>query len=82
LHRYSLIQLKQQLLNGFESWYIKKYGDTPASPNESPILNKSQRTVLSPEEEVDQDAMTYIKAKQNVSTIHKAKKMDKLKHNK
>lgn len=76
----SIAQLKQQLLNGFESWYLKKYGDMPSSPLESPIVNKTQRSVLSPEEEIDQDAMTYIKAKQKISTIHKAKKMDKLKH--
>jgi len=33
---------------------------------------------LTPEEDIDKDALTYIKARQLVNTIHKAKKFDKL----
>jgi len=74
--------LKQQLVNGFESWYLKKYGEAPLSPNEVPST-RTLKEVMSPEEEVDQDALTYIKAKQKINTIHKAKKLEKaLKSNK
>ena len=68
-------QLKQQLLSGFEKWYVKKYGDLPEIAKHDEAAEAEQ---LTPEEDIDKDALTYIKARQLVNTIHKAKKFDKL----
>ena len=65
--------LRQKMLSEFEKWYENKYGFLPVmSRDEQRPGNKVPEDKLN--EELDQDALAYIKAKQNVQTLHKAKK--------
>ena len=65
--------LRQKMLSEFEKWYENKYGFLPVmSRDEQRPGNKVQEDKSN--EELDQDVLAYIKAKQNVQTLHKAKK--------
>lgn len=74
----TLTTLKTSLLQKFEQWFSKKYG-IAISDIENPLINQKnededveeQRVV---DEDVDEDALAYIKAKKKVSDIQKARK--------
>lgn len=64
--------LRDKTITEFERWYENKYGYLPVvreenRPGVKIIQEKSH-------EDLDQDALAYIKAKKNVQTLHKAKK--------
>ena len=64
---------RENLISEFEIWYEKKFGIVMPKSNES--LRKVMANVEEPaNEELDLDAIAYIKAKKNVYTLHKAKK--------
>lgn len=64
--------VRDKIISEFERWYEKKYGFLPVVVNETVKIGKvTEEKVV---EDLDQDAFAYIKAKQNVQTLHKAKK--------
>lgn len=62
-------QGRTRLVAEFEAWYEEKFGArvTFKAPEARPEVAKI-------DEDVDQDAISYIKAKKNVETLHRAKK--------
>lgn len=79
-------QLKQQLILSFDDWYDKTYGPYLNSPGKTPMMEsvkmKEEQGEYEQklEEEVDPDALAYARAKKKVETIHKAKKIERMKH--
>lgn len=74
----TLTSLKTSLLQKFEQWFTKKYG-IAISDIENPLINQKneddeveEQRVM--DEDVDEDALAYIKAKKKVSDIQKARK--------
>lgn len=64
--------LREKMVAEFERWYENKYRYLPVVREENrtdPKLAQEKST-----EDLDQDALAYIKAKKNVQTLHKAKK--------
>jgi hypothetical protein len=71
---------KGNMVNEFETWLLEKYGEVPGHVTENKH-EVSRTTDGNVEEDEDLDAIAYIKAKRNVSTLHKAKKqMMSIKH--
>jgi kinesin family member 6/9 len=64
---------REKLISEFEIWYEKKFGVLPVVSREStrPNLQVVEEKIG---EDLDADALAYIKAKRNVQTLHKAKK--------
>ena len=74
----NITSLKTSLLQKFEQWFFKRYG-IYISDLENPLINKKEddegeevHSSQVREEEVDEDAMAYIKAKKKVSEIQRA----------
>jgi kinesin family protein 6/9 len=65
--------LREKMISEFERWYENKYGYIPLVSREEPRPGNRHQEEKS-NEDLDQDAVAYIKAKQNVQTLHKAKK--------
>jgi kinesin family protein 6/9 len=65
---------REKLISEFEIWYEKKFGAQPLMSTESirEVLPVNEEIV---EEEIDPDAAAYIKARKNVQTLHKTKKV-------
>ena len=80
-------KLKQQLILSFDEWYEKTYGPYLSASNQgSTILQAQMEGTESKEyeqkleDDIDPEALAYIRAKKNVETTHKAKKIEKMKH--
>jgi hypothetical protein len=74
--------LKQTMITEFEAWLLDKYGEIPGhvQPDKTHEISRTTEG-LDEEEDEDMDAIAYIKAKRNVSNLHKAKKqMLNIKH--
>lgn len=75
----NITSLKTSLLQKFEQWFFKRYG-IQVSDLENPLINRreddesEEQRVVQSKQEVDEDALAYIKAKKKVSEIHKAMK--------
>lgn len=72
---------REKLINEFEAWYERKFGAANLAFSRegfsNTILNETggaNNEVLGEVEDVDADALAFIKAKNNVKTLHKAKK--------
>lgn len=77
-------QLKQQLILSFDDWYDKTYGpylNSPAKSTMEPIKIEGEPAEYEQkiQEDIDPDALAYIRAKQKVDTTHKAKKIERMK---
>lgn len=73
--------LKHQLLSKFEEFFIKRYGRTlDELPNGMNRDEDQEEDIETPSEDVDPDAMAYIKAKSKVSMLQKARKHEKITH--
>eukprot|EP01022_Parablepharisma_sp_SALTPOND_P024934 TRINITY_DN562_c0_g1_i1.p25 TRINITY_DN562_c0_g1~~TRINITY_DN562_c0_g1_i1.p25 ORF type:complete len:235 (+),score=57.25 TRINITY_DN562_c0_g1_i1:25798-26502(+) len=78
-------QLKQQLILSFDDWYDKTYGPYLGMSNQGSTLlqfqmeGESKEYEQKLEEEIDPEALAYIRAKKKVETTHKAKKIEKMK---
>ena len=66
--------LREKIISEFDRWYESKFGFLPVITSEKPKIGVKQVEEKTPVEELDQDALSYIKAKKNVQTLHKAKK--------
>lgn len=85
--------MKQQLIIAFEQWYAAEFdlgkdgGGATLNLDESyhdrakgqMSTYKGDSLVMTSQEEVDEDALAFNRAKKNVDQLHKAKKMDKQK---
>eukprot|EP00825_Cyclidium_porcatum_P041245 TRINITY_DN5377_c0_g1_i5.p2 TRINITY_DN5377_c0_g1~~TRINITY_DN5377_c0_g1_i5.p2 ORF type:complete len:105 (-),score=36.10 TRINITY_DN5377_c0_g1_i5:165-479(-) len=72
---------KIQLLQKFEEWFFKKYGITINDIN-NPLINQQSDYAESEgkKEQIESDALAYIKAKKKVSQLQKARKQEKYKN--
>jgi hypothetical protein len=64
---------RQSMLGEFEAWLLEKYGELPGNITDIKDISKTTMDMVKEEDE-DMDALAYIKAKRNVSNLHKAKK--------
>jgi len=62
-------QLRTRLVSEFEAWYQNKFGSAVQVMNES-IKSEEKEA----DEDLDPDALAFIKARKHVSNLHKAKK--------
>lgn len=75
----NITSLKTSLLQKFEQWFFKRYG-IQVSDLENPLINRreddeiEEQKVIENKEEVDEDALAYIKAKKKVTEIQRAMK--------
>ena len=75
----NITSLKTSLLQKFEEWFWKRYG-IHVSDLDNPLINRREEDEEREEqrvenrEEVDEDALAYIKAKKKVSEIQRAMK--------
>ncbi|OMJ86652.1 hypothetical protein SteCoe_11804 [Stentor coeruleus] len=65
---------RDKLIAEFEIWYEKKFGAQPEMMSRESARERPQ-TEEKTNEDLDLDALAYIKAKKNVQTLHKAKKV-------
>ena len=65
--------LREKIVNEFEKWYEEKFGYLPQVSKETVVLGPKAVEEKSAED-LDQDALFYIKAKKNIQVLHKAKK--------
>ena len=74
--------MKQQIVIDFERWYGEEF-DMPAHGDHtfmaSTVLTNNIDTHVPGDEMADEDAETFLRAKRNIDTLHKAKKMEKQK---
>ena len=78
-------QMKLELINKFEKWYDAKYGELLSLSQKTNMqmkITQNEETQEKIQEEVDPEALAYIKAKKNVVIMHKVKKAEKLKQSK
>ena len=64
----------------FERWYSEEFEPNPADQmgvNHSTLLTYQGGTTEGATEQQDDEAEAYIRAKRNVDTLHRAKKMEK-----
>lgn len=90
----SIDNLKVELVNSFEEWYLKTFEDpnanddlqstmhyrsiTRRSTAENELKTEREQEGLDESEHgVDPDALAFIKAKRNVTDLHKAKKAER-----
>ncbi|KAM3132186.1 hypothetical protein pb186bvf_015781 [Paramecium bursaria] len=77
----SIIQSKQLLVSRFEDFFLKKYGLALQDLN-NPLVNQKEEeySINDPSEndDVDQDALAYIRAKNKVTQLQKARKQEKM----
>lgn len=65
-------QTRHRLIDEFDVWVEGKYGS--AAPKGADISGVSDPEAKPGQDDVDPDALSYIKAKKNVDTLHRAKK--------
>ncbi|OMJ90760.1 hypothetical protein SteCoe_6838 [Stentor coeruleus] len=65
---------RDKLIAEFEIWYEKKFGNQPETMSRESARERPQ-TEEKTNDDLDLDAFAYIKAKKNVQTLHKAKKV-------
>ena len=65
---------RERLISEFEVWYEKKFGEPALMTSES-IRDNPPVHEEPGEEDVDPDAASYINARRNVNSLHKAKKV-------
>lgn len=72
----NLEQTRTTMLAEFEDWIMQKYGEIPGNVANMDSNQEASRPAAAElaDEEEDLDAIAYIKAKRNVSNLHKAKK--------
>lgn len=74
--------MKQQIVVEFERWYSEEFeaalpGELNTFMASSMLTGKAEGGMLQPDEMVDDEAETYLRAKRNIDTLHKAKKLEK-----
>ncbi len=75
--------MKQQIVVDFERWYAEEF-EVPAyggdhTFNASTVLTNKIDTHGAGDEMADEDAETFLRAKRNIDTLHRAKKLEKQK---
>ncbi|KAL4442793.1 hypothetical protein ABPG74_010682 [Tetrahymena malaccensis] len=77
----NIIHTKNVLLNKFEEWFQKKYGIS-VNDIENPLINQPSEENITDNksEDIDPEALAYIKAKKKVTQLQKARKMEKFKN--
>mmetsp|Transcript_14032 Transcript_14032/g.14066 ORF Transcript_14032/g.14066 Transcript_14032/m.14066 type:complete len:623 (+) Transcript_14032:287-2155(+) len=69
---------RERLINEFEAWYERKFGGTTMALSRENFGTLSEMPAnmegIEEIDDVDPDALAFIKAKNNVKTLHKAKK--------
>ncbi|CAK90109.1 unnamed protein product (macronuclear) [Paramecium tetraurelia] len=77
----NIVQSKQLLVQKFEEHFLKKYGLTLQDIN-NPLVNQKEEEYSindpSEQDDVDQDALAYIRAKNKVTQLQKARKQEKM----
>ncbi|CAD8210486.1 unnamed protein product [Paramecium pentaurelia] len=77
----NIIQSKAALVQKFEEHFLKKYGLTLQDIN-NPLVNQKEEEYSindpSEQDDVDQDALAYIRAKNKVTQLQKARKQEKM----
>jgi hypothetical protein len=85
----SIDNLKLELVNSFEEWYLKTFEDPSANDDLQSTMHfrsltrrsTAENELVEREDEsehgVDPDALAFIKAKRNVVDLHKAKKAER-----
>ena len=74
----NLEQTRSTMVSEFEDWIMQKYGEIPGNVAGTDSKQEASRPAAASaeldDEDEDLDAIAYIKAKRNVSNLHKAKK--------
>jgi hypothetical protein len=77
--------MKQQIVLDFERWYLEEFEPSSGDQPLSTTLLTYPGSQGAAEDLADEEADAYLKAKRNVDTLHRAKKMEKMRpgaHNK